>query len=138
MSKQKKVLLCMYVDDFCGIKEESFNFSVERRYTIKKGKINRKSDEEIEGFPKDFWGDNISALTLLIGENGAGKTTLMRLLIKWLCQLSAEHFPQEKGGLVISDGDEDKLIAFDKGKLWAITIKVNKEQKLYALRMYMK
>ncbi len=133
MSKQKKVLLCMYVDDFCGIKEESFNFSIERRYIIKKGKINRKSDEEIEGFPKDFWGDNISALTLLIGENGAGKTTLMRLLIKWLCQLSAEHFPQEKGALVISDGDEDKLIAFDKGKLWAITIKVNKEQKIVCI-----
>lgn len=133
MAKQKKVLLCMYVDDFCGIKEESFNFDIETRYTIKKGKINRKSDEEIEGFPKNFWGKNVSAVTLLIGENGTGKTTLMRLLIEWLCQLSVGHIPQEKGALVISVGDEekDRLIAFDKGNPW--TIKIHKNAKIVCI-----
>lgn len=118
MDKQNKSLLCMYVDDFCGIKEESFNFTVKRRYMISKGVLSRKDDEENADFPDDFWGDNVSALTLLIGENGAGKTTLMRLLIQWLCQLSAGHFPQEKGALVINVGDEDKLIAFAGGKPW--------------------
>lgn len=129
MDRQKKVLLCMYIDDFCGFKEESFNFYIERRYTFEEGRISRKNDEEIKNFPNNFWGNNVSAVTLLIGENGAGKTTLMRLLIKWLCQLSAGHIPQEKGALVIGvngdvdNGDyknEDKLIAFDKGKLWPI------------------
>ncbi len=129
MNRQKKFLLCMYVDNFCGIKEESFNFYIERRYAIEKGQIRRKSDEEIENFPNDFWEKNISAVTLLIGENGAGKTTLMRLLIKWLCQLSAGHIPQEKGALIISVDEEgrnddckngDKLIAFDKGSFWEI------------------
>lgn len=136
MDRQKKVLLCMYVDDFCGFKEESFNFYTERRYVIEKGKIRRKSDEEIENFPNDFWKNNVSAVTLLIGENGAGKTTLMRLLIKWLCQLSVGHIPQEKGALVVSvDGDDDnddyksgdKLIAFDKGEPWGIEINKCKE-----------
>lgn len=133
MDKQKKTLLCMYVDDFCGIKGESFNFYIERRYSIEKGRISRKSDEEIEGFPKYFWGingskTNVSAVTLLIGENGAGKTTLMRLLIKWLCQLSVGNIPQEKGALVISVDGEDKLIAFDGGKPW--TIEINKNDKI--------
>ncbi len=151
MDRQKKVLLCMYVDDFCGFKEESFNFYIERRYVIEKGKIRRKSDEEIENFPNDFWRNNIpennisknnvSAVTLLIGENGAGKTTLMRLLIKWLCQLSVGHIPQEKGALVISvDGEGnnddyksgDKLIAYDKGELWRIEI--NKCKEIAAIR----
>lgn len=118
MDKQNKSLLCMYVDDFCGIKEESFNFDIKRRYMISKGVLSKKNDEENTDFPDDFWGDNVSALTLLIGENGAGKTTLMRLLIQWLCQLSAGHFPQEKGALVINVGDEDKLIAFVGGKPW--------------------
>ncbi len=127
MNKQKKSLLCMYVDDFCGIKEESFNFCIERRYTIREGKISRKSDEEIKDIPKDFWGDNVSAVTLLIGENGAGKTTLMRLLIKWFCQLSVGHIPQEKGALVINDDDKDKLIAFEDGKPWTIEINKCKE-----------
>lgn len=136
MNRQKKFLLCMYVDDFCGIKEESFNFYIERRYEIKKGRIRRKSDEEIENFPNDFWAKNISAVTLLIGENGAGKTTLMRLLIKWLCQLSVGHIPQEKGALVIRvDGEGsnvsyksgDKLIAFDKGDFWKIKINNGEE-----------
>lgn len=131
MAKQKKVLLCMYVEDFCGIKKESFNFDIETRYTIKEGKIRRKSDEEIEGFPKNFWGKNVSAVTLLIGENGTGKTTFMRLLIKWLCQLSAGHIPQEKGALVISVGGKDQLIAFDKGKPW--TIKIHKNAKIICI-----
>lgn len=125
MDKQRKTLLCMYVDDFCGIKKENFNFYIKRRYTINKGKISRKSDEEIKDLPNDFWGNNVSAVTLLIGENGAGKTTLMRLLIKWLCQLSVGHIPQEKGALVISVDDEDKVIAFDGGKPWKITIDKN-------------
>lgn len=146
MDRRKKVLLCMYIDDFCGFKEESFNFYIERRYVVEKGKIRRKSDEEIENFPNDFWKNNISknnvsAVTLLIGENGAGKTTLMRLLIKWLCQLSVGHIPQEKGALVISvDGEGnnndykggDKLIAFDKGELWGIEI--NKCKEIVAIR----
>lgn len=127
MKKHKKSLLWMYIDDFCGFKEASFNFSIKRRYMIKGDKISRKNDEEIEGFPKDFWGKNVSAVTLLIGENGAGKTTLMRLLIKWLCQMSVGHIPQEKGALVISVGDEDKLIAFDEGKPWSIEISTNEK-----------
>lgn len=141
MNRQKKFLVCMYVDNFCGIKEESFNFYIKRRYAIEKGKIRRKSDEEIENFPNDFWAKNISAVTLLIGENGAGKTTLMRLLIKWLCQLSAGHIPQEKGALVIAiDGEvnndeyrnRDKLIAFDKGKIWKI--ESNKGEEIVRIR----
>ncbi len=127
MDKQNKSLLCMYVDDFCGIKKESFNFHIERRYTIRKDKISRKRDEEIIDFPTDFWGDNVSAVTLLIGENGAGKTTLMRLLIKWLCQLSVGHIPQEKGALVISVEGEDMLIAFDGGEPWKIGINRNEK-----------
>lgn len=130
MVRQKKFLLCMYVDDFCGMKEESFNFYIKRRYIIQKGKISRKNDEEIEEFPDDFWGkNNISAVTLLIGENGAGKTTLMRLLIKWLCQLSAGHLPKEKGALVIHADNKDKLIAFDDGKFWGIEIDEKEEEK---------
>lgn len=136
MNRQKKFLLCMYIDSFCGFKEESFNFCIERRYEIKKGEIRRKGEEEIENFPNDFWEKNISAVTLLIGENGAGKTTLMRLLIKWLCQLSVGHIPQEKGALVISVDVEgsnggyksgDKLIAFDKGDFWKIKINNGEE-----------
>lgn len=137
MDKQKKSLLCMYVDDFCGIKKESFNFNIEKRYMIKKSKISTKSDDEIKGFPKNFWGDNVSAVTLIVGENGAGKTMLMRLLIKWLCQLSAGHIPQEKGALVIGVADKDKdknqdrLIAFDNGKLW--TIEIHKNEKIMCI-----
>lgn len=145
MDKHKKSLLCMYVDDFCGIKKESFNFCIKRRYMFSEGKISRKSGEEIKDFPEDFWGKNVSAVTLLIGENGAGKTTLMRLLIKWLCQLSAGNIPQEKGALVISDtdgnsidndgdgehGNRDKLIAFDDEKLCKIAIDECNEISLF-------
>lgn len=115
----RKKLLCMYVENYCGIYNTSFNFDANRRYDFLISEVGVEVNyDERNDLPEDFWGNNISAVTLLIGENGSGKTTLMRLLIQWLCKLSVGNIPQEKGGLIIGDGNSVYLIFFEKGELF--------------------
>lgn len=111
--------MTMYVDNFCGLEKECFNFDIKSRFVVSgAGDLSiRKVSDGLDGFPDDFFGENISALTLLIGENGSGKTTLLRLLIKWLCQLSHGKIPEEKGALIIRVDNVAYAIAFERGKI---------------------
>ena len=122
MNKEKKMLLFMYVDSFCGIEQESFNFDVQQRFCVKNSNTIAPASDELRNFPEHFFGENISALTLLIGENGAGKTTLFRLMSKWLCELAAGTYPQERGAFIIRVGERNYLIAFQNGEEWAPNI----------------
>lgn len=122
MNKERKTLLFMYVDNFCGIEQESFNFDVRQRFCVKNSNTIVPASDEFKNFPTHFFGDNISALTLLIGENGAGKTTLFRLMSKWLCELAAGTYPQERGAFIICVGERNYLIAFQNGEEWAPNI----------------
>lgn len=122
MNKERKTLLFMYVDSFCGIEQESFNFDMQQRFCVKNSNTIVPASDKLENFPEHFFGENISALTLLIGENGAGKTTLFRLMSKWLCELAAGIYPQECGALIIRVGECNHLIAFQNGKKWALDI----------------
>jgi len=123
MSSEKKTLLFMYVDNYYGFVSESFNFDIKRRFRFdrKKNTI-RSCPETTEALLGDFFGEKISALTLLIGDNGAGKTTLIRLMAKWLCELASGNYPQERGVFVIRAGECNKLIGFQDGGSWEINI----------------
>lgn len=118
MNKERKTLLFMYVDSFCGIEQESFNFDVQQRFCVKNSNTIAPASDEFKNFPEYFFGENISALTLLIGENGAGKTTLFRLMGKWLCELAAGTYPQECGAFIIRVGERNYLIAFQNKEEW--------------------
>lgn len=123
MSSEKKTLLFMYVDNYYGFVSESFNFDIKRRFRFDHEKNTIYFClETTEGLPGDFFGEKISALTLLIGDNGAGKTTLIRLMTKWLCELASGNYPQERGAFVIRAGECNKLIGFQGGNPWEINI----------------
>lgn len=141
MGTEKKTLLFMYVDEFFGFDNVGFNFDIETRFSMSRfdpakkspsgahaeGFIGDKycqydlfpSPENVPRFSPPFFGERISAITLLIGDNGSGKTTLMQLLAKWLCELYSGNYPKERGALVIREGDnENFLIAFQNGDAW--------------------
>lgn len=123
MNKEKKTLLFMYVDNFCGFERESFNFDVQQRFCVKNSNTIVPASDGLEIFPTHFFGENVSALTLLIGENGAGKTTLFRLMSKWLCELAAGTYPKERGAFIIRIGKCNYLIAFQNGEEWVPIVK---------------
>lgn len=123
MCLEKKTLLFMYVDNYYGFTSESFNFDIKRRFQFDREKNTICScPETTEGLLGDFFGEKISALTLLIGNNGAGKTTLIRLMVKWLCELASGNYPQDRGAFVIRAGAHNKLIGFQDGDSWEINI----------------
>lgn len=120
----ERELLFMYVVDYCGFHNVGFNFDLNKRYQIdsyvENEKVIRQLKTRYDGLQKPqklywnnarFFGENISALTMLIGENGAGKTTFMRLLILWLSLLAAGEEPKEPGLLLFRERtvEEDNL-----------------------------
>lgn len=109
----RKSLLYMYVENFCGLEHMGFNFAMyprflmsesSNKYTLRMEKTVTQYDEYWNDH--SFFGENISALTLLIGENGSGKTTLFRLLLKWLRELAAGVIPEEGGVLYFREKDD--------------------------------
>lgn len=55
--------------------------------------------------PENFWGDNISCVSTIIGENGAGKTTLLELLY-YIC---VDGFDSRDADVLIAYKCADKL-----------------------------
>lgn len=114
--KERK-LLYMYVENYCGLHQVGFNFDLCDRYAVEpdeEDKLHLKSDvgalREHDWPETRFFGENISSVTLLIGENGSGKTTLMRLLISWLCTLANGEKPREDGLLVFKEDVETRYV----------------------------
>ena len=124
MERNKKSLLYMYVADYCGFVDESFNFDLCDRYAFSEisgiPTVRKSSDNLDPEYWRDahFFGPGISALTLLIGENGAGKTSLFRLLLTWLCKLAKGEIPNEIGVLIFRDGNIQKGIGFRNNREW--------------------
>lgn len=124
----KKELLFMYVANFQGFHNVEFNFSSEVIFNVKiQGEkiILNKADYN-RRLPEDFWGKNISAINLMIGDNGSGKTTVMRVLCRWVCMFSVGEFPKEKGIMVVretTDSDNHiRYIAFENKEKLDISV----------------
>lgn len=115
----ERKLLYMYVEDYWHFHQTGFNFDLCKRFAVQtvEGKPQSlvESSDSLKGNGWEttrFFGENISAMTLLIGENGSGKTTLMRKLIAWLCMLMDGKKPEEKGLLVFQEAKQIKYISF--------------------------
>lgn len=139
----ERELLFMYVVDYCGFHNVGFNFDLNKRYQIdsyvENEKVIRQLKARYDGLQKPnkqywnnarFFGENISALTMLIGENGSGKTTFMRLLISWLSLLSVGEEPKEQGLLLFREriADKDRLFYICFGGL-SIKTELNQEKE---------
>ncbi len=71
-------LIYLYVRKYGTIfQDQEFNFSSNFRASFKERKL--KIEENRDSI-KNYYGDNISSVTLFLGENGMGKTTLLDIL----------------------------------------------------------
>lgn len=117
MSRKKLVFL--YIEDTDGFKAQGLNFSTEEKM-----KVNRESDGKLtlilesdeKKVPKNFFGVSISEMNLLVGENRSGKTTILRIICRWICELSNGNYPREKGILVFKEGERLSYAAFENKK----------------------
>ena len=74
-------LTYLYVRKYGTIfQDQEFNFSSNFRASFKERKL--KIEENRDSI-KNYYGDNVSSVTLFLGENGMGKTTLLDILGMW-------------------------------------------------------
>lgn len=129
-----KQLLYMYIDDFYGFKKVGFNFSTDVVFEVYESEqlvLQKGERSKLEG----FWGQNISDISMLIGDNGSGKTSLMKVICRWICRVSEGCLPQEKGVLVFGENKRIGYIAFEKGDRLEICANIPKVVKYSVSQM---
>ncbi len=128
-----KQLLYTYIDNCYGFKNQEFNFSTDVQFSVIKNEslILRKKDSR-EPLLKDFFGANISDISILIGDNGSGKTTLMKIICRWLCCFSEGRLPQEKGVVVFRQDGGIRYIGFEEGDKLEVSVEIP-EAKMYTI-----
>lgn len=121
-------ILFMYVENSFGFKKQSFNYSMDCNISVTTAPSSKyiltfnKNIAETEAF---FWGDNISGMTLLVGDNGTGKSLGMQLMCRWVDLIAANTIPDDDGGvLVFQDGETIRYIGFANGKEQEVRIDV--------------
>lgn len=71
-------LLALYIKHYRNCFEDiCFNFSAEYKVEYKNGHLNITKNENIL---KNFYGDHITELTLIIGKNGTGKSSILNII----------------------------------------------------------
>ncbi len=84
-------LLYIWIEDYKNIKKQGFNFSPKHWFNFEyKEDENKKvtggtlkHEDRNLNYPEDFFGENISNVTAIIGKNGSGKSNLMEFLIRF-------------------------------------------------------
>lgn len=106
-----------------GFEEWSLNFSIDRHFYFKAGKIlEKKLDYPV---PPTFWNDEgrVYNVTALVGDNGVGKTTILHYLIELLYGLSVDN----SNISMTSKDAEDKLRRNE------VYLLVEKDEEIYQI-----
>lgn len=110
-------LLYVWVESYGNISRQGFNFSpnywfeVDENNNLLDKTEERKKEGRLNEQPENFFGDNISNITAIVGKNGSGKSTILEILTKTNYYLISENKLFDKlFKIVIFDGNEIKII----------------------------
>jgi len=86
-------LLYIWIEDYKNIKRQGFNFSPKHRFdfvsneleggNVKSGTLKHQTTNE--DYPSNFFGDEITNITAIIGANGSGKSNMLEWILSKLC-----------------------------------------------------
>src|SRR5690349_10405225 len=91
-------LLYIWVEKYGGIADVSLNFSNQYRFAFD-AKENKLTVRSTEFYTSNFFSDNITNLTGIIGANGAGKTSVLRYIIEHCTD--GIHNNEPKGTIIV-------------------------------------
>lgn len=74
-------LIYLYIDGYCSFHEAEFNFSQDLKLHYNTETFTFEISDTHSRLPEQFWGKNISNLSVVVGNNGTGKTSLMQYII---------------------------------------------------------
>lgn len=75
--------LYIQIKEYKNLKNIGINLSNEFKFHFDENK-NELNISKVEHYIPEFFGENITNLTAIIGENGAGKTTVLRYIVEYL------------------------------------------------------
>lgn len=116
-------LLYLYIDAYRGLHEKEFNFAHDLHFHYKKDKdtgevVVKRNEEYEELLPKNFWGERISNLSVIVGNNGAGKTSVMHCLIDFLRYVvdRPNKGPDGSGVILFRDDGNNYLLKIENSR----------------------
>ncbi len=74
-------LIYLYIDGYCSFHEAEFNFSQDLKLHYNTETFTFEISDTHSRLSEQFWGKNISNLSVVVGNNGTGKTSLMQYII---------------------------------------------------------
>ena len=99
-------LIYLYIDGYRNFQQAEFNFCPDLSVQYKSDGHSVIIDKMESGLPKNFWGDTIRNVTMLIGNNGAGKTSVFHFLIQLLYEMWEIGKPAAgKGFFIFGEGE---------------------------------
>ncbi len=75
-------LLYVWIEDYKNIKNQGFNFSPKHWFYYDKKNKQLKHEEKNSNYPNNFFGENISNVTAIVGKNGSGKSNIIQIISK--------------------------------------------------------
>lgn len=120
-------LVYLYIDGYCNFQKAEFNFGQELHVHFKEDKNILEISHMDFSLPKQFWGENINNLSVVIGNNGAGKTSLMQYFIDIFLELHGGHTAGAQGIVIFGEGDQlyGYHSRYYKGEVPGISAKAN-------------
>lgn len=71
-------LIYLYIDGYCSFHEAEFNFSQDLKPHYNTETFTFKISDTHPRLPEQFWDENISNLSVVVGNNGAGNLIICR------------------------------------------------------------
>lgn len=102
-------LIYVHIPEYRGFRDARINFkqNIRIQYDLKEKRYHCIEHKSM--LPDDFWGDNITNLTMIVGNNGAGKTSLMQFIIEMYCDMLYPNKMSSVKGLMIYKENENYL-----------------------------
>ncbi len=74
-------LLYVWIEDYKNIKKQGFNFSPKHWFDYDEKTNTLKHEERNQNYPENFFGENISNVTAIVGKNGSGKSSIVSRIL---------------------------------------------------------
>lgn len=100
-------LAYLYIEEYRNLKKVGLNFSNDVHIDYDAETKVLKVEKKDNPLPDKFWGENISNLSMIVGNNGVGKTSIMQYIISvWEAMMDRQE--KNPGGIILMQ-DASKL-----------------------------
>lgn len=114
-------LVFLYIQEYRGFQKAEFHFGSRSAFGFSESRAVLQEACAGDPLPEAFWGENISNLTMLVGNNGAGKTSVMQFVIELFEEIIYET-PASGDGIILLM-EEQEIFFYATNPLAGVSVK---------------